>query len=44
MDGGGHIAVYGCSNHTRREEKAIVTDHVGTLRLYSPKYKEDLAT
>ena len=32
MGGGNDCVVYGCSNYRRRQEKAVVMDHIGTFR------------
>ena len=42
MGGGDYSVVYGCSNDSRKPEKAIVIDHVGKRRWYGPKYQKDI--
>ena len=42
MPGGDHCAVWGCDNDRRYPEKLKLLPHVGRLRFYSPKDKQDV--
>ena len=42
MPGGDHCAVWGCDNDRRYPEKLKILTHVGMIRFYSPKNKQDV--
>lgn len=42
MPGGDHCAVWGCDNDRRYPEKQTILPHVGILRFFSPKNKQDV--
>ena len=42
MPGGDHCAVWGCDNDRRYPQKQTILPHVGILRFFSPKNKQDV--
>ena len=42
MPGRDHCAVWGCDKDRRYPEKQKILRHVGVLRFYSPKNKQDV--
>jgi len=42
MPGGDHCTLWGCDNDRRYPERQEILPHVGILRFYSPKNKQDV--